>query len=68
MTTSQIKKMSTIERLRAMEELWDVLCHEEQEIKSPAWHGKILEDRKKEIENGEAEFISVEELKAGSRQ
>ena len=68
MTTTEIKKMSTIERLRAMEELWDGLCHEEQEIKSPAWHGKILEERKKKIESGEAEFISIDELKAGIRQ
>lgn len=68
MTTTQIKKMSTIERLQAMEELWDALCHEEQEIKSPAWHEKILEERKKKIESGEAEYISIDELKAGSTQ
>ncbi|GBE05980.1 putative addiction module component [bacterium BMS3Abin10] len=68
MTTTQIKKMSTIERLQVMEELWDALCHEEQEIKSPAWHGKILKKRKKKIESGEAEFISIDELKAGIRQ
>ena len=68
MTTTQIKKMSTIERLQVMEELWDALCHEEQEIKSPAWHGKILKKRKKKIESGEAEFISIDELKAGIRK
>lgn len=32
MTITEIKKMSTIERLRAMEELWDALCHEDKEI------------------------------------
>jgi hypothetical protein len=63
MTITEIKKMSTIERLRAMEELWDALCHEDQEIESPAWHGNILEDRKKKIETGKAEFISIKELK-----
>lgn len=68
MTTTEIKRMSTVERLQAMEELWDALCHEEQEIESPAWHGKILEERKKKIESGEAEFISIDELKAGIRQ
>ena len=68
MTTTQIKKMSTIERLQVMEELWDALCHEEQEIKSPAWHGKTLKERKKKIESGEAEFISIDELKAGIRK
>ncbi|MBI5186014.1 MAG: addiction module protein [Nitrospinae bacterium] len=66
MTTAEIKKMSTIERLQAMEELWNALGHEEQEIKSPAWHGKILEYRKRKIENGEAEFIAIEDLRKDS--
>ncbi len=68
MTTIEIKKMSTIERLQMMEELWDVLCHEEQKIDSPVWHEKVLKERKKKIESGEAEFISIEDLKAGTRQ
>jgi len=67
MTTIEIKEMSTIERLQMMEELWDVLCHEEREIDSPEWHEKILKERKNKIEAGEAEFISIEALKAGAR-
>ncbi len=63
MTTIEIKKMSTIERLQAMEELWDALCHEEQDIESPEWHKEILKGRKKKIETGKAEFISIEDLK-----
>ncbi len=63
--TTDIKKMTTIERLRAMEELWDALCHEDKEIESPEWHREILEDRSKKIETGKAEFISIEELKTG---
>ena len=58
--------MSTIERLQSMEELWEVLCHEEQEIESPLWHKNILEERKKKINNGEAEFISLEDIKVGT--
>lgn len=56
--------MSMIERLQAMEALWDSLLDEESEIESPEWHHNILEDRKRKIENGKAEFISLEELKA----
>ncbi len=29
MIIPEIKKMSTVEHLQAMEELWDALCHEE---------------------------------------
>ena len=68
MTSIEIKKMATIERLRAMEELWDALCHEDKEIESPEWHGTILENRRKKIEAGEAEFLSIEELKARGRK
>lgn len=68
MTITEIKKMSTIERLQAMEELWNSLCHEENGIESPEWHGDILELRRKKIEKGKAGFISLEDLKAGNRK
>ena len=64
MDTIEIKKMSVIERLQAMETLWDSLVDEESEIESPQWHREILEERKRKIENGKAEFMSLEELKA----
>ncbi len=68
MTITEIKKMSTIERLQAMEELWDALCHDDQEIESPVWHEEILEERRKKLETSKAEFISIEDLKAGIRK
>ncbi len=64
MNTIEIKKMSMRERLQAMEALWDSLLDEESEIESPEWHHDILEERKRKIENGKAEFISLEELRA----
>jgi len=56
--------MSVVERLQAMESLWDSLLNEESEIESPEWHRDIIEERKRKIENGKAEFISLKELKA----
>ncbi|CAB1075577.1 hypothetical protein D1AOALGA4SA_3396 [Olavius algarvensis Delta 1 endosymbiont] len=64
MNIVEIKKMSTIERLQAMEALWDSLMDEKSEIESPQWHRDILEERKRKMESGEAEFISLKELKA----
>ena len=64
MNTLEIKKMSRIERLQAMEALWDSLLGEEVDIESPEWHRDILEERKRKIETGEAEFISLERLRA----
>ena len=65
--TREIKKMSRIERLQALEALWDSLIDEESEIKSPEWHRDILEERKRKIETGEAEFISLEKLRASRK-
>jgi hypothetical protein len=50
-----------------MEALWDSLLDEEYEIESPEWHRDILEERKRKIKTGEAEFISLEELKASRK-
>ena len=67
MTTLEIKKMSRIERLQAMEALWDSLIDEESELESPEWHRDILEERKRKIETGKAEFISIEKLRASRK-
>ena len=67
MNTADIKKMSRIERLAAIEALWDSLLEEEAHIESPDWHRDVLEERKKRIEAGQAEFISLAKLRASRR-
>ena len=67
MNTLEIKKMSTIDRLQIMEALWSSFIEEDYEMDSPQWHEGILEERKRKIINGNAEFISLEELKKGSK-
>ncbi len=67
MDTREIKKMSRAERLAAMEALWDSLVEEESEIESPERHRDILTERKCRIESGQAEFISLEKLRASRR-
>lgn len=64
MNVIEIKKMNTVERLQAMEVLWDALLHDETKVESPEWHQGILEERKRKIANGKAEFFSLKELKA----
>ena len=67
MDAREIKKMSRAERLKVMEALWDSLVEEEAEIESPDWHRDVLEERKRKIESGKAEFISLEKLRASRR-
>ena len=63
MSIAEIKKMTPIERIQTMELLWDVMSHEEEEIVSPNWHEEILNERKKNINSGKTNFISLDQLK-----
>ena len=67
MNTLAIKQMNTVERLQIMEAVWDSLLYDDTEIESPQWHGSVLSERKKKIKEGRAEFVSIKELKSGSR-
>lgn len=64
MDTREIRNMSRVERLAAMEALWDSLLEEQAEIESPDWHRDVLEERRRRIESGQAEFIAIEKLGA----
>ncbi len=58
-----LEKMTTEEKIRAMETIWDDLCKKDENIVSPSWHKDILEEREKAIENGKEEFIDWSEAK-----
>lgn len=68
MSIVEIEKMSSVERLQIMERLWDVMCREPEEPKSPDWHGDILARRRGRIDSGEAKFFSLEEVRNRLRQ
>ena len=61
MDISDIKKMSLVERLRALELLWNSLSHDENELESPEWHKKALADRKKNLQS--AKMIPLAKVK-----
>jgi putative addiction module component (TIGR02574 family) len=63
MNATEIRKMSVDERLQAMEILWDSLLDDEVEISSPDWHREILRERLRAIEEGQAELVSISDLK-----
>lgn len=54
-----------VERIQAMELLWDSLCREPDYNPSPAWHEQVLNERRAELERGEHK--SWQEVKAGLR-
>lgn len=62
-TTLPLSEMSHAAKLRAMEELWDDLCHSAEGVKSPAWHGEVLAARVARVAKGEAEFHDWSDVK-----
>jgi len=53
---AQLDSLTTTDKLRTMEYLWDGLCRHADEIPSPAWHGDLLTQREKLVIEGQATF------------
>ena len=64
----QIARLSKAERLQAMEWLWASLRDEGAAFDSPEWHGKVLAARKAKLESGDAEFLTLDQLKERLRR
>ena len=57
--TSQLNQMTTEEKLRTIELIWDALCRT-SDFSSPEWHKNILEEREKRIKEGKEEILDWE--------
>ena len=62
-TTLPLDKMSTEEKIQAMESIWDDLCKNEESLLSPFWHGEILQEREEKIKKGSDKFVDWEKAK-----
>lgn len=58
-----LEEMTTKEKLRVIEDVWDNLCHSNAEIPSPEWHGDVLRKREEMVQNGAAKFLDLDEAK-----
>ena len=67
-TTIDLLHMSTPEKLRLMEALWQDLSGKETDVASPDWHGDVVHERDRLIESGEESFIDWESAKKELRE
>ena len=63
-----LKKMSRVEKLRAMEALWADLSRDEDKFESPKWHEEALRDAERAVESGKAKFSDWEGAKKRLRR
>ena len=61
--TLPLEEMSTEEKIQTMETIWEDLCKKADSLKSPSWHGDILKERERLLNNGEDEFVDWEKAK-----
>jgi hypothetical protein len=67
-TTIDLQEMTTPDKLRLMEALWQNLSNTDSEVDSPAWHGEVLLERDRLIDSGEESFIDWETAKKQLRE
>lgn len=67
-TVLPLKSMTRVEKLRAMEEIWADLTHDEEKFDSPSWHADVLRETEKAVASGKAKFSDWEEAKKRLRR
>jgi hypothetical protein len=63
-----LREMTRAEKLKTIDQIWDDLMQNPDEIPSPDWHSDVLSSRAQRVENGEAVFKNFEESKAKLRE
>ncbi len=63
MSFADIKKMSFVERVRLMEQIWDSLRDESEQLESPNWHKEILQKRRGAYKEGDVQSYTIDEIK-----
>ena len=64
----EVSRLNKAEQLQALEWLWVSLSKKPHDIESPDWHGDVLAARKAKVDSGEAQFLSIAQLKKRLRR
>lgn len=59
-----LETLSVAEKVRLLEDVWQSLCSQSGDVRSPEWHREVLEIRKQRLENGRATVSPWGEAKA----
>ena len=59
----ELSRLTKAERIELMNAIWASLDNKDEEVESPAWHREVLAEREARIQSGEAQFLSLDEVK-----
>ena len=63
-----LDQMTVEEKHTAMEAIWRSLSTRDEEVPVPDWHKQVLDERQRQVDAGEARFVSLEEMKQRARK
>lgn len=63
-----LNKMTTAEKLRALEQIWEDLSRTAETIPSPAWHADVLRAREQRVQEGVSHYGDWTEAKRRIRR
>ena len=58
-----LENLSLAEKVRLLEQVWDDLCRETGDVRSPQWHQAVLEERTRRLAAGTATVSSWTDAK-----
>jgi hypothetical protein len=64
----EIKHLSREEKLKVMEAIWEDLSHEEEQVESPDWHKKALQETELLLSSGQEKIVDWQEAKKDLRK
>ncbi len=59
-----LDRMTTADKLRALDEIWADLSRGAHELTSPAWHEDVLRAREQRVADGSSTFVDWDTAKA----
>ena len=62
-----LNQMTTEDKLRTLEEIWDDLCRSAEDVPSPAWHVDVLRAREERVREGASNYVAWQEAKSHIR-
>ena len=62
-TMDNVDRMTSLEKIRTMEQPWDALTRDSELPASPHWHGEELQRRASRIPENKVNYLSLDQLK-----
>jgi hypothetical protein len=67
-STIEIRNLYREEKLRVMETIWEDLSREDEEVESPDWHQKALQETERRLNSGQEKIVDWQVAKKELRE